>query len=410
MHDVLPEDQPYRRHVTSAAAESARLAGYERIDTPTLEETALFVRGVGEGTDLIDKEMYSFETRGGDAVTMRAEGTAPVMRAFLEHGFESRAVPVRLYYLVPIFRHDRPGAGRYREHMQFGAECVGVADAAADAEIIVLAWDFYRRCGLTRLDLQLSSIGDDVCRPAYIQALRAYYEGVIDQACDACHERLEKNPLRLLDCKEPSCQPLIERAPKPVEHLCAPCQQHFQALQSYLRSMDIPFALNSRLVRGLGYYTRTVFEVFPAAHGSQSAIGGGGRYDRLLEELGGKPTPAVGFGIGLERVILALKAEGLQLRPAHPEVYVAALGDAARAAVPILLKQLRQAEIASLGALEERSLKAQLRFAEQLGVTYAVILGDYELAQGTVQLKNLKLRQQTSVPKDDLVEVILRER
>lgn len=407
MLDVLPAEQPYWRHVERAAAEAARLFGFDRITTPTLEATGLFVRGVGEGTDLIDKEMYSFVTKGGDELTLRPEGTAPVMRAFLEHGMQSLSVPVRLSYVVPIYRHDRPGAGRYREHTQFGAECIGVADSAADAEVIALAWKFYELCGLREIELQLSSIGDELCRPGYVEALRAYYAGVIDQACSTCKDRFERNPLRLLDCKVPTCQPLIEAAPKPVDYLCEPCREHFESLQGHLRDLGIPFHLNPRLVRGLGYYTRTVFEVYPPVRGSQSAVGGGGRYDRLIEELGGKPTPAVGFGIGLERIILTLKEQGLRLEPDRPVVYVAAHGEAARAAALPVLKSLRDAGIAAVGVTEPRSLKAQLRQADALGARFAAVLGEDELARGVIQLKNLATGEQEAVARDGLAKAMV---
>ncbi len=406
--DVLPEDQPYRQHIERAAMESARLFGFDRISTPTFESTALFVRGVGEGTDLIDKEMYSFETKGGDALTLRPEGTAPVMRAFLEHGMQSRSMPVRLYYVVPIYRHDRPGAGRYREHTQFGAECIGIADSSADAEVVALAWEFYRRCGLEGLELQLSNIGDEVCRPAYVTALRAYYASRLDLACATCRERYERNPIRLLDCKVPTCQPIIDGAPKPMDYLCDACKEHFDALQAHLRSLAIPFRLNPRLVRGLGYYTRTVFEVYPPIRGAQSAVGGGGRYDRLIEELGGKPTPAVGFGIGLERIILNLREQGMKVAQEHPTIYVAAVGEPARHHVLPLLQELRSADISAVGVIDQRGLKAQLRQADSLGVTYAAILGDDEIATGTVQLKYLKSGEQQNVARGGpLLDAIL---
>jgi len=297
--DILPDKQPSWDFVRDAVAQLCTVFGYRRIETPVFEDASLFTRGVGEVTDIVQKEMYVFQDRGGQDLALRPEGTAPVCRAYLEHGLHNLPQPVRLWYWTPIFRYDRPQAGRYRQHHQFGAEAIGEADAAVDAEIIELLWRVYEELGLTDLSLNLNSIGDQNCRPAYLELLRDYYRDRLSLVCADCKARYERNPLRLLDCKQERCQPIIAGAPTMTEHLCPECSAHFDDLRSYLASADVPFLLNPRLVRGLDYYTRTTFEVLPKEEGGQSTVGGGGRYDGLIEQLGGSPTPGVGFGSGI---------------------------------------------------------------------------------------------------------------
>jgi histidyl-tRNA synthetase len=332
-------------------------------------------------------------------LALRPEGTAPVCRAYLEHGMHNQPQPVRLWYWTPIFRYDRPQAGRYRQHHQFGVEAIGEADAAVDGETIELLWRLYEELGLTNLTLQLNSIGDRQCRPKYLEVLRDYYRDKLDRVCDDCRSRFDRNPLRLLDCKQERCQPVITGAPPITDHLCGDCDAHFSGLKSLLEAAAVPFSLNPRLVRGLDYYTRTVFEVIPPEEGAQSTIGGGGRYDGLIELLGGRPTPGVGFATGIERIILNLKRQGIQIPgPKAPDVYVAVQSPSARVAAFRLASELRRASLAALVGAGDRSLTAQLRHAGKLGARYAAILGERELSEGSATLKHLANGSQATVP------------
>jgi histidyl-tRNA synthetase len=403
--DILPQEQVYWRYVESRAVGLGELYGYERIDTPTFEDVGLFSRSIGEGTDIVEKEMYTFEDKGGNRLTLRAEGTAPVCRAYLEHGMHNLPQPVKLYYLAPIFRYERPQAGRYREHYQFGCEVLGDGSPALDAEVIDLAWQFFSSLGLSRLTLKLNSIGCRECRPGYLAALKDYYSGYIERLCRDCKSRLKRNPLRLLDCKQPQCQAAAEAAPKSSDYLCPGCAEHFNRLKGYLERLGLPFEVSHRLVRGLDYYTRTVFEIQPEAGGSQSTLGGGGRYDDLISELGGKPTPAIGFATGLERIIINLKEQGITAPPlAGPAVFVAYVGDAARDEAVVLAAGLRRAGIGVIGAVGGKSLKAQLRQANSLGASCAVIIGDEEMAAGRVVLRDMTTSAQEDVPLSELEE------
>jgi histidyl-tRNA synthetase len=389
--DVLPDDVAAWRYVESACHRVARTFGYGEIRTPTFEETGLFLKGVGETTDIAEKEMYSFKDKGGAALTLRPEATATVMRAYLEHGLFNRPQPVRLYSLINAFRHDQPQAGRLREFHQWNCEAVGESDPIVDAEVIALLWELLRAVGLRGLSVQLNSIGDANCRPAFVQALVEYFEQHERELCEDDRRRLRTNPLRLLDCKQPQCQPIIAAAPRSVDYLCGPCAEHFAALRGYLEAIDLPITINPRLVRGLDYYPRTVFEVWPPAVGGQSTLGGGGRYDGLIELLGGKPTPGVGFAMGIERVILNLKAQQVEI-PAEPgsSVYVGYFDAAGKRQAWELCERLRHAGTSAVVASGERSLKAQLRQANSLGAAWAVICGGDELQRGEVVLRNLR--------------------
>ena len=403
--DILPEEQAHWRYIEKAIAEVTRLYGYQRIDTPVFEDTGLFRRSAGEYTDIVQKEMYTFDDRGGNSLTLKPEGTPAVCRAYIQHGLHNLPQPVKLYYISPIFRYDRPQAGRYRQHYQFGCEAIGDEDPALDAEVIDLAWRFYQSLGLTRLSLQLNSIGCQTCRPAYLILLKEYYAGYTAQLCEDCKTRLERNPLRLLDCKQPACQAIADAAPASTDHLCTPCGEHFTSLKNYLGRLGISYRLNRRLVRGLDYYTRTVFEFQPEEEGGQSSIGGGGRYDYLIAELGGKPAPAIGFGIGIERVILNLKKQGVSVPAPLPlQVLIASMGDAARDMAVKLAAELRQAGISAVTAAGGKSLKAQLRQANALGVRFTVIIGEDEVKAGTAMLRDMASAQQEPIPVKDLVE------
>ncbi len=405
--DILPQEQAYWRYVEQKAFNICQLYGYERIDTPAFEDAGLFTRSVGEGTDIIEKEMYTFEDRGGNKLALIPEGTASVCRAYVEHGMHNLPQPVKLYYIASIFRYERPQAGRYRQHRQFGYEAIGDDDPAIDAEVIDMAWQFFKSLNLRHLSVNLNSIGCKTCRPGYITALEDYYNSHIGEVCLDCKTRLVKNPLRLLDCKKHSCQPIAISAPRSIDHLCQDCAGHFNRLKRYLDLLQIPFEVNHRLVRGFDYYTRTVFEVQPEAGGSQSSVGGGGRYDGLIEELGGKPTPAVGFAAGIERVILNLKKQSVPVPPLDkPRVFIAHIGDEAMDMSIKLASSLRQAGIGVVWTISSRSLKAQLRQANTLGVRYTVIIGDREVKTGTVILRNMVNAQQEAVPIDRLQELL----
>ena len=403
--DILPEEQAYWRYVEQKAAATCQLYGYQRIDSPTFEETGLFTRSVGQGTDIVEKEMYTFADKGGKTITLRPEGTASACRAYLEHGMSNLPQPVKLYYLASIFRYERPQSGRLREHHQLGCEAIGDEDPALDAEAIDMAWQFFLSLGLHNLALQLNSIGCRQCRPGYLTALKDHYTQYADGLCRDCHVRLGRNPLRLLDCKQPSCHHIAQAAPRSIDHLCPQCRAHFNRLRAYLEMLGIPFTLNHRLVRGLDYYTRTVFEIQPAGGGAQSTLGGGGRYDNLIEELGGKPTPAMGFAIGIERIILNLKHQQIPV-PAPPglQVFLAGTGDAARDELIRLAARLRQAGISTIAATGGKSLKAQMRQANSLGARYAVIIGDDEIKTGTATVRDMANARQETAPIVDLPE------
>jgi histidyl-tRNA synthetase len=406
--DILPPEQSYWSYIRHTAASICHLYGYQRIDTPTFEDARLFVRSIGEDTDIVEKEMYSFEDKGGDQITLRPEGTAPVCRAYVEHGMQNLPQPVRLYYVASIFRYERPQAGRYREHHQFGVEALGAADPALDAEVIDMALQLYVNLGLTGLALSLNSIGCSNCRPQYLDSLKTYYTQHKEALCADCKRRLAKNTLRLLDCKNTACLALTEQAPRSIDYLCQECADHFDQLRSYLSLLNLPFSLSHRLVRGLDYYTRTVFEIAPEGEtGSQVAIGGGGRYDNLIEQLGGKPTPAVGFATGIERLVLNLKKQEVVV-PAlpTPTVYVAYLGKEARDEAMKLTSRLRKSRISAIASLSERSLKAQLKQANVSGARYAVIIGEDEVKSGTVVLRNMAKGEQQTLTIDKVAEAL----
>jgi histidyl-tRNA synthetase len=414
--DVLPDEQPYWGYVRQMLAQVCQVYGYGRIDLPIFEEASLYIHGTGDSTDIVRKEMYTFEDRGGDVMALRPEMTPNVCRAYLQHGLFNLPQPVKLYYEGPAFRYERPQSGRYRQFVQFGIEAIGEADAAVDAEVIQHAWQLYESLGLHGLTLQLNSIGDGNCRPAYIERLRDYYRDKLNEVCGDCRERFERNPLRLLDCKVPVCQPVIAAAPTLTENLCEPCDDHFRSLQHYLQGAAIPFVINPRLVRGLDYYTRTVFEIMPQDAGSQGTIGAGGRYDGLIEILGGRPTPAIGYASGIQRIILNLKEQEVSL-PAVPQprviiLYDVADGDATSvvaAEAVRLVGTLRSLGIASLQSYGDRSLKSQMRVANRSGARFAAILGEEEIATESVLLRDLQAGTQQRIDRKDLAQLLLAE-
>lgn len=388
--DILPEDQPYWHLLRTEIVRVAEQFGYERIDVPCFEETSLYVRGVGEGTDIVDKEMYSFKDKGGRSITLRPEFTAGIMRAYIEHGMRTLAQPVKLYTMGPIFRYERVQAGRYRQHTQFDIECIGEQDPAVDLEVMSLAWQLYANLGFEELSFQLNSTGCPRCRPAYVQRLVAYYQDHLDEICDDCRRRLERNPLRLLDCKTHTCQPIIAAAPHISDYLCEECEAHFTALRGYLDALGRPYTVNHRLVRGLDYYTKTVFEVWAQGIGSQNAVCGGGRYDGLAEELDGPSTPGIGFGSGMERLVLAMKEQELVAPPLPaPQIVLVYLGAKAKQAAIVLWHELLNQNLRAQLGFGDRSMRSQMRGANRLGARYALIIGQQELDQGIAVLNDL---------------------
>jgi histidyl-tRNA synthetase len=393
--DILPQEHAYWKYVEEKAASLCQLYGYQPLSTPIFEDAQIFTKTVAGGTDIVDKEMYIFEDKSGQELALRAEGTAPVCRAYLEHGLFNLPQPVKLYYIGPAFRYERPQSGRYRQHHQFGFEALGEADPALDAEVIEMSQHFFYSLGLSQFIIQLNSIGCKVCRPGYLEVLKQHYSDYTDRLCPDCKVRLVKNPLRLLDCKKPACQEIAKTAPKIADYLCHECQLHFESVQKYLGVMRIPFQLNPRLVRGLDYYTRTVFEIEPQENGAQSTLGGGGRYDNLIEELGGKPTPAVGFAAGLERIILNLKKQKLDI-PAlpKPDVFLAYLEGEAKIEATKLASELRKDGIPVIMATGDKSLKGQMRQANSLGIACALILGEEEVSKRNVILRDMRSGEQ----------------
>jgi histidyl-tRNA synthetase len=405
--DILPQEHAYWKYVEEKATSLCHLYGYQPLRTPIFEDAQLFTKTVAGGTDIIDKEMYIFEDKSGQELALRAEGTAPVCRAYLEHGLFNLAQPVKLYYIGPAFRYERPQFGRYRQHHQFGFEALGEADPALDAEVIEMARQFFFSLGLSRFSIQLNSIGCKVCRPGYLEVLRQHYSSYTESLCPDCKARLVKNPLRLLDCKKTSCQEIAKTAPKTSDYLCHECQLHFQSVQKYLGAMSIPFHLNNRLVRGLDYYTRTVFEVEPREKGGQSTLGGGGRYDDLIESLGGKPTPGVGFAAGLERIILNLKKQKLDIQALlKPDAFIAYLGEEAKIEAIKIASELRKAGIEIIMATGDKSLRGQMRQANSLGSACALILGEQEISDRNVILRDMKNGDQKTIPLAEIARTL----
>jgi len=405
--DILPEEYVYWKYIEEKAAFLCQLYGYQPLSTPIFEDAQLFTQTVAGGTDIVDKEMYIFEDKNGQELALRAEGTAPVCRAYLEHGLFNLAQPVKLYYIGPAFRYERPQSGRYRQHHQVGFEALGEADPALDAEVIEMAWQFFLSLGLSGVSIQLNSIGCKLCRPGYLEVLKQHYSSYTDRLCPDCKARLTRNPLRLLDCKKASCQNIAKTAPKIPDYLCHECQLHFQSVQKYLGTLSTPFQLNHRLVRGLDYYTRTVFEVEPQEKEGQSTLGGGGRYDDLIEALGGKPTPGVGFAAGLERIILNLKGQHLDIPPLpRLDVFIAYLGHEAKIQAMKIAAELRKAEIATIMATGDKSLKGQMRQANSLGSTNVLILGEQESRNRNVILRDMRNGEQQTIPLAEIARML----
>ena len=406
--DMLPRDSQLWQWIEQVMREVAALAGYREIRTPVFEYTELFERGVGDTTDIVQKEMYTFLDKGERSITLKPEGTAGAVRALVEHKLYAEPLPVKMYYLNnPIFRYENPQHGRLREHHQFGMECFGVKGPTADAEVILSVLTILGRLGLTGLSVKLNSIGCPVCRPGYHLALKDHLQGHVDSLCPQCKERLQRNPLRVLDCKEKGCQAIAKQAPSILDHLCDECDSHFAQLQQLLSLQEIPFQIDAGIVRGLDYYTKTVFEIIMQSPRGEMALCGGGRYDGLVQEIGGPELPGVGFGIGTERIILELSNQGIQPPDSRvSDVFVASLGQDARLPAFKLCMSLRDAGVKADCDHMERSLKAQFRYADKLGVPLMVIVGGDELARGVVKIKAMHSGQEQEVPLAEAAQTI----
>ena len=401
--DVLPAESYRWQHLEGALRDTVASFGDKEIRLPTFEATELFTRGVGETTDVVGKEMYTFNDKGGRSITLRPEGTANTVRAILEHGLLGEALPVRAYYLQSCFRYEKPQSGRLREFHQLGVEMFGAAAPEADVQVIATAAACIRKAGLKKVQLQLNSIGCPNCRPHYNEALKAYFVPHLEELCPTCRERYARNPLRLLDCKEKKCSQLAEQAPKIVEYLCPECEAHFQALQSYLRKLGIDFAINPKIVRGLDYYTKTVFEIISSEIGAQGTVCGGGRYDGLVSQLGGPEMPGIGFGMGIERLLMVMESAGVIIPEPQPlQIFLCTMGQAAREKAFQLLGQLRRAGISADMDHAARSMKAQFKYADKLGAKYTLSIGDNELEKGKANLKNMEDGCQVEVSLDEV--------
>lgn len=405
--DILPDTVGDWNYVEGEIRELCRRFGYSEIRTPIFEHTELFQRGIGEGTDVVDKEMYTFTDRGERSITLRPENTASAVRAYLQNKLYAQSNLVKLFYIGSMFRYDRPQAGRMREFHQFGVEALGEANPAVDAEVILLAMNLLEGLGLKDLELSINSVGCPKCRSKYRTMLQDFFRDKLEDLCEDCRSRFERSPLRILDCKKDSDKPYMADAPKITDCLCEECADHFAKLKELLTSAGISFTHDPRLVRGLDYYTKTAFEIKYPPLGAQSAVAGGGRYDGLIEEMGGNPTPAVGFATGLERLLLALESQNLlPEKNRSVDAYVVALGEAAQAEGFKLLNSLRQQGLSAAMDFAGRSMKAQMKQANKLGAKYSVILGEDEIAEGVAMLRSMEDSSQVKVPMNQVAEKI----
>jgi histidyl-tRNA synthetase len=402
--DILPEDISKWYYIEDTIRETLNKYGYKEIRTPFFEYTDLFVRGIGESTDIVTKEMFTFPDRKGRSLTLRPEGTAPVVRAYLENSMGRTSKVIKLFYLGPMFRCEKPQAGRFRQFNQFGIEIIGTKSPAADAEVIITVLDVYKKLGLRNLEILINSVGCKKCRAGYVQKLKKYLKNKKDFLCSECKERYDKNPLRVLDCKKDSCRRTIEKAPVITENLCQECESHFAQVKTYLDDQKIIFHENPRLVRGLDYYTKTAFEIISGELGAQNAIGGGGRYDDLVEELGGKPTPAVGFAAGIERMIITLNQQKVEW-PAEKglDLFVAKVDEKNKDTAFRLLQKMRNAGLSADMDYSEGSLKSQMRIANKIGAKFTIIVGEEELSKNMVILRNMQTKEQKEVKIDNLI-------
>ncbi len=407
--DIMPSETGRQRFLENTLFDIAGSFGFKEIRTPVFEHTELFQRGVGETTDVVQKEMYTFDDKGGRSITLRPEGTAGAVRAFLEHGLFNEALPQKLCYLLNCYRYEKPQAGRWREFQQFGVEMFGSAASAADAEVISIANEIFSFLGIEGLELQLNSIGCPECRKKYHEALKEYFKGHVDELCPTCLERLDKNPMRILDCKSPICKKFSEGSPVIIDYLCDECKEHFDGVKKYLDAMGISYVINPRIVRGLDYYTRTVFEFVSTSIGAQGTVCGGGRYDGLVDELGGPKTPALGFGMGTGRLKMVMEAQGIQLPDDDScDIYIAPIdGDASFKAMAITT-DLRSSGIHAETDVTGRSLKAQMKYADKIKAKYTVVIGSDELENNKANVKNMSTGTVTELSLKDFEDNFLR--
>ena len=402
--DVLPKDVHKNQYIEATALDIASKFGYKEIRTPVFEHTELFQRGVGDTTDVVQKEMYTFDDKGGRSITLRPEGTSGAVRSYLENGLCNEALPQKVCYLTSCYRYEKPQAGRLREFHQFGVECFGSASPLADAEIIALAKSLFDTLGVKDLSLEINSIGCPTCRAEYHKALKEYFSSRKDELCDTCKSRLDRNPMRILDCKSPICHEIAEGAPVVIDYLCDECKEHFENVQKYLKAQNIEYTINPQIVRGLDYYTKTVFEFVSNSIGAQGTVCGGGRYDGLVEELGGQHTPSLGCAIGIERLMLLMEAQGCEFPEAEkPDLFIVALGEKATLKAVEIAKDMREEGFSALLDLNQRSVRAQMIYADKLGAKFNVVIGDNEVEAKTAKLKNMQTGEETEINLDTFV-------
>ncbi len=400
--DVLPKDSYKWQLIEDIMRSEAAAYGFKEIRTPVFEHTELFQRGVGDTTDVVQKEMYTFNTKGGTSLSLRPEGTAGAARAVLEHAVYNDGLPIKTYYFDSCYRYEKKQANRYREFHQFGVELYGASSPASDAEIISLATTLFDRLGVTDLQLELNSIGCPTCRAEYHKALKKYFESYKDKLCDTCLSRLEKNPMRILDCKSPVCSEIAKDAPVVLDYLCDDCKDHFQQVKAYLDAAEIPYIVNPKIVRGLDYYTKTVFEFVTTKLGSQGTVCGGGRYDGLIEEMGGQHTPSLGFGLGMERLLALMAEQGIEIPlPPSCDIYIAGLGEEAQKKAFTLVKEVRETSLIAECDIVGRSLRAQMKYADKIGAKFSMVIGENEINENKAILKNMETGEKTEVPLDE---------
>ena len=402
--DVLPKDAHKNQYIEATCFDIAERFGYKEIRTPVFEHTDLFQRGVGDTTDVVQKEMYTFDDKGGRSITLRPEGTAGAVRSYLENGLCNEALPQKVCYHTSCYRYEKPQAGRLREFHQFGIECFGTASPLADAEIIAVAKSIFDTLEIKDLSLEINSIGCPTCRAEYHKALKEYFESKKDDLCDTCKDRLDRNPMRILDCKSPVCSAIAEGAPVVIDYLCDECREHFDMVQKYLKAQSIDFTINPKIVRGLDYYTKTVFEFVSNSIGAQGTVCGGGRYDGLVEELGGQRTASLGFGMGLERLMLLMEAQNAPFpEPNVADLFIVALGEKATLKAVEIAKDMRAEGFGCLLDLNQRSVRAQMKYADKLGAKFNVVIGDNEVDTGIAKLKNMSTGEETEIALETFV-------
>ena len=405
--DILP-DQVYKWHyVEKKFADICRRYGFKEVRTPAFEHTELFTRGIGDTTDVVQKEMYTFNDHGNRSITLKPEGTSPAVRAFIEHKQYAEVQPTKYYYITPCYRYEKPQSGRQREFHQFGIETFGTPNMIADAEIISLANDFLNSCGITDIQLRINSVGCPECRKKHREALKDFLKPKYDELCSTCQDRYHRNPMRIIDCKSPVCHELVQGAPMMVDYLCEDCKSAFEELQENLKAMEIPFVVDPTIVRGLDYYTKTAFEFVTTSIGAQGTVCGGGRYDHLVEEIGGPPIPGVGFGLGIERLLMLMEANGAEFpEEEKPDVFIAFIGDKAKAFGLKLARDLRIEGISVRMDNLARNIKGQFKYADRLNAKYTIVIGEDELDRGIVSLKNMEKSEQKEVRFEELVSEI----